>query len=283
MKISKLFIFIIVFSGIASVAFTDVYADMKQRVEQQQQSPDRHTWDFRRDAPRKPLKTFKFLGLKPGMTVMDVGAAAGYTTEMLAAAVGPEGRVYSHNRERVLYVYADGYYKRTMDERLAGNRLPNVVLHVKEYDDLGLDEELDLAFWGNNFHDYHYHEEGEATALEVLISIKKALKPGGILGITDHVGTADHDNRELHRIEPDILRDTLEQAGFIIEEESDLFANPADDHSLGSLRRRDLPEDRPGSYPGQKTISRVWLKSRTSWGSQRASSASCTRASTYME
>ena len=233
MKINKLILFLIIFAHPLATTADDDYAAMKQRIEQQQQTPDRHRWDFRRDFPRKPFETFKFLGLKPGMTVMDVGAAAGYTTEMLAAAVGPGGKVYSQNRAQVLYYFADGYYKRTMDERLAGNRLPNVVPYVKEYADLGLDEELDLTFWGNNFHDYYYHEEGEAAALEVLLSIKKALKPGGILGITDHVGAAAHDNRELHRIMPDLIRNTLQQAGFIIEAESDLFANPADDHSLG--------------------------------------------------
>ena len=233
MKFNKLYFIFIIVSSFFTQAGADEYAPMQQRIEQQQQAPDRHKWDFRRDEPRKPFESFRFLGLEPGMTVMDVGAAAGYTTEMLAAAVGPEGKVYSHNRARVLYRYADGYYKRTMDERLANNRLPNVVLHVSEYDDLGLEGQLDLAFWGNNFHDYHYNEPGEATALEILLSIKKTLKPGGILGITDHVGTADHDNRELHRIEPDIIRDALKQAGFAIEAESDLFANPADDHSLG--------------------------------------------------
>ena len=233
MNIRSILVLFIVISSYTIHVGADNYAEMKQRIQQQQKAPDRHKWDFRRDEPRKPFESFRFLGLEPGMTVMDVGAAAGYTTEMLAAAVGPGGKVYSHNRARVLYRYADGYYKRTMDERLADNRLPNVVLHVSEYDDLGLDGELDLAFWGNNFHDYHYNEPGEATALEILFSIKKTLKPGGILGITDHVGSADHDNRELHRIEPDIIRDALKQAGFVIEAESGLFANPEDDHSLG--------------------------------------------------
>ena len=232
MKINPLVLFLVLLLFYPLSGSADEYAEMQQRIEQQQKSPDRHKWDFRRDAPRKPFETFKFLGVKPGMHVMDVGAGAGYSTEMLAAAVGPEGKVYSQNREQVLYIYADGYYKRTMDERLANNRLPNVVLHVSEYDDLGLDEELDLAFWGNNFHDYYYSKEGEATSLEILLSIKKTLKPGGVLGITDHVGLEGKDNQELHRIEPAIVRATLEQAGFIIEAESDLFANPADDHSL---------------------------------------------------
>ncbi len=210
----------------------DIYTEMQSRIEKQQAKPDRHKWDMRRDTPRKPLESFKFLHLKPGMQVMDIGAAAGYTSEMLAAAVGLEGKVYSHNREKVYYKYADGYYKRTMEERLANNRLPNLVLHLRGYENLGVEGELDLVFWGNNFHDYYYHDEGETTALDVLLSIKKTLKPGGILGITDHVGVSQYDNRDLHRIDPDIIRAQLEQAGFTIEAESDLFTNPEDDHSL---------------------------------------------------
>ena len=86
---TKYKLFLIIFSCSLSVCAADYYAEMQQRIELQQQAPDRHKWDFRRDAARKPFETFRFLGLKPGMMVMDVGAAAGYTTEMLAAAVGP--------------------------------------------------------------------------------------------------------------------------------------------------------------------------------------------------
>ncbi|MEM7018093.1 MAG: hypothetical protein AAF512_12240 [Pseudomonadota bacterium] len=40
---------------------------MKNRIEQQQKAPDRHKWDMRRDAARKPFEMFTFLSLKPGM------------------------------------------------------------------------------------------------------------------------------------------------------------------------------------------------------------------------
>jgi predicted methyltransferase len=118
-----------------------------------------------------------------------------------------------------------------MDERLANNRLPNVVLHIAEYDDLGLESELDFAFLGNLIHDFYYRD-GEANALAFLVSIKMALKPGGILGVTDHVGVEGQDNANLHRIDPGIVRDLLQKAGFVIEDDSDLLANPEDDHSL---------------------------------------------------
>lgn len=222
----------------AWVVSTALHADaadeleaMAARIEAQMQAPDRHRFDAARDGGRKPFETFRFLGLREGMTALDVGAYAGYTTEMLSAAVGPTGKVYSHNRERVLTHFADGYYQRTMDERLANGRLPNVVLHLSEYDALGLDGTVDFAFLGNLLHDF-YHRDGREQALAFLASIHTALKPGGVLGVTDHVGTPGANNKQLHRLNPRIARALVEDAGFVIEAESDLYANPDDDHTL---------------------------------------------------
>lgn len=204
---------------------------MKARIEAQMVVPDRHEFDHRRDAARKPFETFQFLGIKEGMTCLDVGAYAGYTTEMLSAAVGPTGKVYLHNTELVLRNYADGYYDVTVSERLADNRLPNVELLLAEYDALGLDNEVDVAFLGNLLHDF-YHRDGRDNALAFLASIKKALKPGGLLGVMDHIGDPSKPNANLHRIDPAVARELLVTAGFVIEAESNLFANPGDDHSL---------------------------------------------------
>ena len=218
-------------TGFSSVPQAAELDPMAARIQTQMRSSDRHEYDLPRDPHRKPYETFQFLGLNAGMTVMDVAAYAGYTTEMLAAAVGVDGVVYSQNTQRVLERYADGYYQRTMDERLANNRLPNVVLHIHEYEDLGLEGQLDLAFLGNMLHDF-YNFEGEEVTLSYLRSIRKALKPGGVLGVTDHVGTAGLNNTDLHRMEPDQARALLEKVGFVIEAESDLFANPKDGHNL---------------------------------------------------
>lgn len=204
---------------------------MAARIEAQMQVPDRHQFDAARDSGRKPFETFRFLGLREGMTALDVGAYAGYTTEMLSAAVGPTGKVYSHNRERVLTHFADGYYQRTMNERLANGRLPNVVLHLREYDALGLDGTVDFAFLGNLLHDF-YHRDGRERALAFLASIHTSLKPGGVLGVTDHVGVPGANNKQLHRLDPRIARTLVVEAGFVVEAESDLYANPEDDHTL---------------------------------------------------
>ncbi len=214
-----------------SVGADDAHEAMAARIEAQQQAPDRHRFDAPRDAARKPFAAFRFLGLREGMTALDVGAYAGYTTEMLSAAVGPTGKVYSHNRERVLTHFADGYYGRTMEERLANDRLPNVVQHVREYDDLGLDGTVDVAFLGNLLHDF-LRRDGREGAVALLANIRTTLKPGGVLGLTDHVGVPGADNERLHRIEPDLARTLVREAGFVVEAESDLYANPEDDHTL---------------------------------------------------
>jgi len=222
-------ILVLSWSGVAGA--DDQSEEMAERIEMQMATPDRHRFDLPRDEARKPFETFQFLGLRRGMTVMDVGAYAGYTSEMLAAAVGPEGKVYSQNTEEVYLRYADGYYKTTMDERLAGNRLPNTELFIAEYDDFGMEDELDMAFLGNLIHDF-LNRDGEELALKFLKEIHRALKPGGVLGVIDHVGDAGKNNESLHRIEPKKARDLLEQSGFVITAESSLFANPEDDHSL---------------------------------------------------
>lgn len=218
-------------SWLSGLIAADDLPEMQARIVAQQQAADRHRYDQPRDAARKPFETFVFLGVQAGMTVLDVGAYAGYTTEMLAAAVGPTGWVYSHNTENVLFNYAQGYYKLTMDERLANNRLPNVVLHVTEYDQMGLEGKIDVAFLGNLLHDFYY-KEGRAKAVRYLEAIATALKPAGVLGLTDHVGVEGQDNRNLHRIEPRLVRELLNEAGFTIAAESDLLENPDDNHLL---------------------------------------------------
>jgi predicted methyltransferase len=204
---------------------------MKARIDQQMAASDRHEFDLPRDDARKPYETFTFLGVREGMAALDVGAYAGYTTEMLAAAVGPTGSVYSHNTRQVLERYADGYYQRTMNERLADNRLSNTILHITGYDDFGLPNQIDVAFLGNLLHDFYYRD-GRDEAIRFLRAIRKALKPGGVLGLTDHVGIPGQDNANLHRLEPEIARELLNEAGFVVEAESELFANPKDDHLL---------------------------------------------------
>src|SRR5262252_3793171 len=60
-------------------------------------APERSQENKARDAARKPIETVQFLGIKTGDTVVDMIAESGWLTEVLSAAVGPKGHVYSQN------------------------------------------------------------------------------------------------------------------------------------------------------------------------------------------
>jgi len=179
--------------------------------------------DRERDAARKPREVLEFLGIGTGMTVLDVAAGAGWYTEVLSAAVGDQGYVISHN--------SFGYGPRNAVTVAAkAERLGNITMLFAAYGDFRLDAEVDAALTGLNLHDFQNRSAEEAQVF--LSGIFRALKPGGVLGVTDHEGSAGLDNASLHRIELATAIDALENAGFIVEATSDVLDNPADDHTL---------------------------------------------------
>ena len=202
-----------------------------ERVRAALAAADRIDWDKPFDASRKPLEYITFFDVRSGMQVLDLGAAAGYTSEVLAAAVGPQGLVYAQIDDLVIRLQK-GFFDRTLKARIGpdGSRRANIVYWHHELDDLQLTD-LDLVHWGFNLHD-HYHMQGEAYVQRVLAGVHDALKVGGTLAVSDHVGVAGRNNRKLHRIEPATLIEQLEKAGFRVQAQSDLLANPNDDHSL---------------------------------------------------
>ena len=193
---------------------------------------DRAEADKKRDENRKPGDVVVFLGVTPGMTVIDLIAAGGYYTEVLSLAVEGEGRVYAQNPPRVLK-FRDGANDKAMTERLKGNRLPNVQRLDQDLPEIELSPgTVDVAITALNFHDI-YNGSGTAAAEAFLGQVLKLLKPGGVLGVIDHSGGAGNDNAKLHRIEEDNVREAASQAGFEVIESSDLLRNPADDLSAG--------------------------------------------------
>ena len=65
-------------------------------------APDRSDADRNTDKRRDPVKLLNFTGVKEGMKVLDMEAGAGYTTELLARAVGPNGVVYAQDSAEVI-------------------------------------------------------------------------------------------------------------------------------------------------------------------------------------
>ena len=177
-----------------------------------------------RDASRRPGEVLNFAGVEAGMTVLEAFAGGGWYTEALSAAVGSEGTVYAQNAARMQERVGDAAAARAA-------RLGNVEVVYTESNDLGLPVQVDVAFTALNLHDMA--NRGDEVGLGFLGGIFDALKPGGMLGMVDHVGVAGQDNAELHRMEVSKARELLMAAGFVIEAESDILMNSADDHTLG--------------------------------------------------
>jgi len=190
----------------------------------------RPTADMARDAGRKPADVVAFLDIAPGMTVVDLIAAGGYYTEVLSLAVGDGGVVYAQNTKFALEI-RDGANDKAMTERLAGNRLPNVRRLDHEFDALGLEPgSVDAAITALNFHDI-YNGGGPAAADGFLAAVYSILKPGGVFGIVDHAGGVG-DDKELHRIDEDLVIAAATRAGFELQGASEVLRNPDDARTL---------------------------------------------------
>src|SRR6478672_1176647 len=70
----------------------------RDRIAQIVANPARSDADRTNDIRRKPAEMLAFIGVREGWTALDVSAAGGYTTELIARAVGPGGRVYGQTR-----------------------------------------------------------------------------------------------------------------------------------------------------------------------------------------
>lgn len=190
-------------------------------LERAMANPDRPAEDKERDASRKAPAVLDFMGVEPGMTVLDINASAGWYTEVLSYAVGANGKVYMQNRP-------GGRSAEAAATRAA--RLNNVDAWDGDVSAIPAGT-VDFALTALNFHDFH--NSNPAAAQELLSATMGTLKQGGILGIIDHEGTPGADNQSLHRIAFDEAVKAVLQSGFVLVGASDVLDNESDDHSVG--------------------------------------------------
>jgi predicted methyltransferase len=229
MRLSSLIVALVTAFGVACGGGPLAKREEAASIEKALGYSSRSDEDEARDAGRKPAAVLAFLGLRSGMTALDLIAAGGYYTEVLAIAVGPKGKVYAQNPEVVLR-FREGANDKALTARLAGDRLPNVVRLDQELAAVDIEPgSVDLAITALNFHDI-YNGRGPEAAQSFLLNVMPLLAPGGILGIIDHSGGVG-DDKALHRIDEDLVKAAAVEAGYQINGESNLLRNPADDRT----------------------------------------------------
>ena len=198
-------------------------------------SPDRTAADRTNDLRRKPQQMLEFIGIRPGIVALDLSAAGGYTTELLARSIGAAGKVYGQSRPR------DPNQAPPSSSVPEGNSRPNltpvatpappagarpsaVALADREarLHEAGIpvapivalsrpfedpvpsnlaSEQIDLVILMFNFHDLGHLGVDRAAMNRAVF---RALKPGGLFVIADHVGrpgTRISESGTLHRVE----------------------------------------------------------------------------------
>ena len=191
--------------------------------------------DRRMDQARKPAQFLPFTQVKPGMQVLDVSAGGGYTSQLLALAVGPGGKVWAQTPKPGA----------TLTKRVADHPQANLIVVERPFEDPIPDQagRLDLITIILNYHDISYLPVDRAKMNARLFA---ALQPGGRMVVIDHSarsGTGISDGRTLHRIDEAVVRAELRQAGFVIDAESDFLRNPADPRDQSSNEPK-IPTDK---------------------------------------
>ena len=202
-------------------------------------APDRSDADREIDKRRDPAKLLAFTGARAGMKVLDMGAGGGYSTELMARAIGAGGVVYAQNA-----VDLGARAKERFEARMKTPAMTKVVVLARPFDDpLPADvRDFDLITFFFFYHDTTYMEVDRA---EMNRKLYAALKPGGMLVIADHSarsGDGATVGKTLHRIEESVLRREVEAAGFRLVAEGEFLRHPEDARDF-SVNRPTGPVD----------------------------------------
>ncbi|MDB5945832.1 MAG: methyltransferase [Ramlibacter sp.] len=219
-------------------------------------SPDRSAADRANDARRKPAELLTFIGVRPGMVALDVSAGRGYTTELIARAVGLGGRVYGQTPPRdagrappaqpegaaapASTAAAALAPPPALTERARNPATANIVPVVRPFEDPVPPEAanggLDLVTLIFNYHDLGHLGVDRARMNRAILD---GLKRGGMYVIADHsgrTGTGISESGTLHRVDEAFVVAEVQAAGFRLAAQGNFMRNPADP------RDRNTPE-----------------------------------------
>jgi len=187
------------------------------------------------DSLRKPAQVLEFFQIENGMKIIDVFSGEGYYTEILSHLVGSSGSVAMHNHSPW-----EAYSKKGSDERIKDNRLPNVYQVMQDLNNTQLKaNHYDVATIILGMHDMFLVSEKSESGDKIdsaafLSSLYRGIKPGGVVGVIEHeasIDTVPEDSAELHRLNSHFIKQIMQQAGFVFEQQSNILKNSNDDYN----------------------------------------------------
>jgi predicted methyltransferase len=182
------------------------------------------------DPAMKAPEVIAFIGVKPGDRVADI--VAGRFVRALSAAVGPKGKLYAVEPTEMVKAHPEVLViMKSITDQPA---YANVEVITAPTNTPGLPAKLDAVFIRQDYHDLHDKFMGPADLAAFNRAVFAALKPGGVYVVLDHAaepGSGLRDTETRHRIDPATVKAEVTAAGFKLDGESAILANPADDHT----------------------------------------------------
>ncbi|WP_231756984.1 class I SAM-dependent methyltransferase [Microbulbifer elongatus] len=185
-----------------------------------------------RDQYRHPAETLEFFQIKPDMTVVEVWPGGGWYTEILSPLMAEDGKLYAAHFPKDSDV---GYFKRSResfekwlsDEKDTHGHIVLTEFAPGKESEIAPAGSADAVLTFRNVHNW-MRGDNEAAAFK---SFYKALKPGGVLGVVEHRAKPGTDRDAMKTsgyMTQDYVVELATKAGFVLEEASEVNANPKD-------------------------------------------------------
>lgn len=194
-----------------------------------------------RDAYRNPAQTLAFFGVRPDMTVVEITPGGGWYAEILAPFLAKSGSYVgavvdpattANERAREYWTNANAGLREKLERGGEAFGAPVLVEYDPANPSFGAAGSADAVLTFRNVHNWMMNGQAEG----MFAGFFSVLKPGGVLGVVEHRAAGDvPEGDRSGYVGQDQVIALAEAAGFVLEESSEINANPADtkDHPNG--------------------------------------------------
>lgn len=217
--------------------------------------------DKARDIWRHPVETLTFFGLKPGMTVVELWPGAGWYTDILAPFLAASnGKLYAANLEPtdpVAIEVVEAYRSRLRAKpRLYGD--VEITAFGPTSGPIAPAGTADLVLTARNVHNWM----AAGIVDKAFADAFAALKPGGVFGVVEHranPGSVQDPAAADGYVEQAYVIRLAREAGFLMDEASEINANPRDtkDHPFGVWTLPPVRRTSPRGEPEDPSFDRT--------------------------
>ncbi|EED33993.1 methyltransferase type 11 [gamma proteobacterium NOR5-3] len=222
---------------------------------------------------RRPAQTLAFFGIEPGMKVLEALPGGGWYTKILVPYLGTEGSLVGVDYDPALFPLfgfmsdeqlkaKDSWVDTWLTDARSWFDTPVASIDAFQFGALParLEGQLDAALFVRALHNMARFEQEGGFLTASLMDTKAALKPGGIVGVVQHMAPEDAADDwadgSAGYLKKSFVIDAFEAAGFELLGDSDLNVNPLDQPTSDDIVWR-LPPTLSGSADNPELAARM--------------------------